>query len=105
MATIADGRTIPFDWYSDPAVLRLEQERIFRRAWQYAGRADQVAEPGDWFTCFAGTIPIVVTRDKSGNVNAFVRSRPANGKGSAARRSLTRMKYRCSSESVVPKIS
>ena len=51
MATIADGRTIPFDWYSDPAVLRLERERIFRRTWQYAGRADQVAEPGAFFTC------------------------------------------------------
>ena len=35
-------RTIPFDWYSDPAVLRLERERIFRRTWQYAGRAHQV---------------------------------------------------------------
>ena len=46
MATIADGRTIPFDWYSDPAVLRLERERIFRRTWQYAGRADQVARAG-----------------------------------------------------------
>jgi hypothetical protein len=34
MATLADGRTLPFDWYSDPAVLRLELERILRLTWQ-----------------------------------------------------------------------
>ena len=72
MATLADGRTIPFDWYSDPAVLRLERERIFRRAWQYAGRADQVAEPGAFFTCDLGGIPIVVVRDDTGGLRAFL---------------------------------
>jgi phenylpropionate dioxygenase-like ring-hydroxylating dioxygenase large terminal subunit len=69
---LAGGATLPAEWYGDPAILRLEQERIFRRAWQYAGRVDQVAEPGDYFCCFAGHIPIVVVRDRSGSVNAFV---------------------------------
>lgn len=72
MATLADGRTIPFDWYSDPAVLRLEQERIFRRAWQYAGRADQVAETGSFFTCDAGGVPVVVVRDSENRLRAFL---------------------------------
>ena len=72
MATIADGRTIPFDWYSDPAVLRLERERIFRRTWQYAGRADQVAEPGAFFTCDLGGVPVVVVRDEDGTLRAFL---------------------------------
>jgi phenylpropionate dioxygenase-like ring-hydroxylating dioxygenase large terminal subunit len=72
MATIADGRTLPFDWYSDPAVLRLERERIFRRAWQYAGRADQAAEPGAFFTCGLGGVPIVVVRDEEGALRAFL---------------------------------
>jgi len=72
MATLADGRTLPFDWYSDPAVLRLERERIFRRAWQYAGRADQVAEPGAFFTCDLGGVPIVVVRDEQRELRAFL---------------------------------
>jgi choline monooxygenase len=72
MATLADGRTLPFDWYSDPAVLRLERDRIFRRAWQYAGRADQVAEPGSYFTCELGGVPIVVVRDREGSLRAFL---------------------------------
>jgi phenylpropionate dioxygenase-like ring-hydroxylating dioxygenase large terminal subunit len=69
---LAGGATLPASWYSDAAVLRREQDAIFRRTWQYAGRLDQVAEPGDWFTTFAGTIPVVVTRDPSGSLNAFV---------------------------------
>jgi choline monooxygenase len=72
MATIADGRTLPFDWYSNPDVLRLERERIFRRAWQYAGRADQVAEPGSFFTCDAGGVPIVVVREREDRLRAFL---------------------------------
>lgn len=44
---LARGATLPADWYTDPAVLSLEQERIFRRSWQYAGRVDQVERAGD----------------------------------------------------------
>ena len=66
------GATLPADWYVDPGVLRLEQERIFTRSWQYAGRADQVSSPGDFFTCFAGHVPVVVVRDRSAELRAFV---------------------------------
>jgi choline monooxygenase len=72
MATLADGRTLPYGWYTDPAVLRLEQERVFRRHWQYAGRAAQVAEPGQYFTGRAGDVPVVVVRGRDGELNGFV---------------------------------
>jgi hypothetical protein len=29
--------TLPWSWYSDPQMLPREQERIFRRGWQYVG--------------------------------------------------------------------
>lgn len=66
------GYTLPAGWYTDPAILRLEEERIFRHAWQYAGRSDQVEEPGAYFTCRVGAVPIVVVRDREGALNAFV---------------------------------
>ena len=72
MVTRTDGRTLPWSWYTDEAVLRLEQERVFQRAWQYAGRADQVAEPGSFFAYGAGEIPVVVVRDREGSLNAFL---------------------------------
>jgi phenylpropionate dioxygenase-like ring-hydroxylating dioxygenase large terminal subunit len=71
-AALAAGATLPADWYADPAIQRLESERIFARTWQYAGRADRVAKPGDFFTCFAGQIPIVVVRDTEGVLRGFV---------------------------------
>ena len=64
--------SFPWSWYTEPDVLRREQERIFRRTWQYAGHAGEVAEPGSYFTCAAGHVPVVVTRERSGSLNAFV---------------------------------
>jgi phenylpropionate dioxygenase-like ring-hydroxylating dioxygenase large terminal subunit len=64
--------TLPWSWYSDPELLRREQELIFRRAWQYAGPAEHAAEPGDYFTCRVGDVPVVVTRDRAGALHAFL---------------------------------
>jgi len=67
-----DDVTLPFAWYSDEAMLRRERARIFARSWQYAGRTEQVAEPGAFLATEAGGIPILVVRDKQGELRAFV---------------------------------
>jgi phenylpropionate dioxygenase-like ring-hydroxylating dioxygenase large terminal subunit len=56
-------RTLPYSWYTDPEVLRREQERIFRTAWQYVGHEGVVADDGDQFAAEAGGVPVVVVRD------------------------------------------
>ena len=66
------GWTLPASWYSEPAVLQLERERIFTSAWQYAGPAELVAEPGSYLASVAGHIPVVVTRAADGELRAFV---------------------------------
>ena len=65
-------RTLPYAWYTDPAVLRVEQERIFARSWQYATRADLVAEPGSMTPAWAGSLPVLVVRGSDGELRAFV---------------------------------
>ena len=72
MAVAGDTRTLPYEWYVDPNALRLEQERVFRRLWQYAGRADQVAELGAFFACRAGDVPVVVVRGRDGALRGFL---------------------------------
>jgi choline monooxygenase len=72
VATAATTRTLPYDWYTDPAVLRVEQERVFARSWQYAARLDQVAEPGQLTTAYAGTLPVVLARARDGELRGFV---------------------------------
>ena len=66
------GITLPFDWFCDPEVFRLEQRRVFADSWVYAGVLDWVAEPGQFLTTQAGLVPIVVTRDEKGSLNGFV---------------------------------
>jgi phenylpropionate dioxygenase-like ring-hydroxylating dioxygenase large terminal subunit len=64
--------TLPWEWYLSPDVLRTEQEQIFRDAWNYAGPAEWVGEPGARFPCRAGDVPIVVVRDRDRTLRAFV---------------------------------
>ena len=72
MAVGGATRTLPWSWYVDPAALRLEQERIFGRLWQYAGRADEVAEPGSYSATRVGHVPVVLVRDEEDELRAFV---------------------------------
>lgn len=71
-ATLAAGWTLPAAWYSDPATLALEQERIFAPGWHYLAHAAAVAEPGSFLAGSAGLTPIVATRDDDGELRAFV---------------------------------
>ncbi len=64
--------TVPWDWYTDPAILRLEQDRIFRSSWQYVGHANEIAEPGSFRATRAGHVPVVLVRDEEGVLRAFL---------------------------------
>ncbi len=72
MATEAATRTIPWSWYVDAAVLELEQERVFDRAWQYVAHAGQLGEPGSYVATRAGRLPVLVVRDRAGALRAFL---------------------------------
>ena len=72
MSTTTDFSTIPYDWYIDPAVARLEQERIFRRTWQYAAHTGELSEPGSFVTARAGVVPVVIVRGRDNELRAFV---------------------------------
>jgi choline monooxygenase len=60
------GLSLPASWYTDPVVAERERDHIFRRSWQYAGRAEQLAHVGDYLTGVAGDIPVVVVRGDDG---------------------------------------
>ena len=72
MATLDSTRTLPWGWYTDPAVLRLEQEQIFRRSWQYIGHAGEVGVPGSFSATRVGHVPVVLVRDEEGELRAFL---------------------------------
>jgi phenylpropionate dioxygenase-like ring-hydroxylating dioxygenase large terminal subunit len=71
-ATSAGRSTVPWSWPSDPAILARETDRIFRRAWQYAGRLGELPGPGSYVASATGPMPIVLTLDGDGVLRGFV---------------------------------
>ena len=61
----------PPDWYLDSRFLELEQERVFRRTWQWVGHVGQIAAPGAYFTCEVAGDPLIVVRGEDGRLRAF----------------------------------
>ena len=49
----------------------LEVERIFLKEWLWVGHAEHVTEPGDYFSFTLVDEPIIVVRDKVGELRAF----------------------------------
>jgi choline monooxygenase len=71
MAPIERAWTIPASWYVDPRVADLENRSVFSRSWQMVGRADQVREPGGYFTDELAGEPILVVRGGDGALRGF----------------------------------
>jgi choline monooxygenase len=64
--------TIPSFWYTDPEVYEAERRAVFARSWHVLGRADQVAEPGQFITAEIAGTPVVAVRDSDGKLGAFI---------------------------------
>jgi choline monooxygenase len=69
---LEEGWTLPASWYGDPSVFDAELEHVFARSWQYVGRADQAADPGQFFAARAGHVPVVVVRGRDSVLRGFV---------------------------------
>src|SRR5262249_325612 len=63
--------SVPAAFYTDPGVLQLELERIFRRSWQVVGHCHQVANPGDFFTTELQGEPLLLVRGAGGELKGF----------------------------------
>jgi phenylpropionate dioxygenase-like ring-hydroxylating dioxygenase large terminal subunit len=71
-ASLNSGATLPASWYTSESVFNREMRAIFSRSWQYACRIDEVAHPGDYRACRAGNVPVVVVRNRSNGIAAFI---------------------------------
>jgi len=69
--TATHRHTLPGRDYHDQAVFELERERIFFRSWFYAGRAEQVEAPGQWFTIDVVGESVLVIRGDDRKLRAF----------------------------------
>lgn len=74
--------TIASRFYTDPAILEIEKQKIFLRTWQLVGTLSQpcgegngaprtIADPETFFTAEVAGEPVVIVRDKAGALRAF----------------------------------
>ncbi len=61
---------VPVARYFDPAFARLEEERLWARAWQMACRLEEIPEPGDYVEYRIGDQSLIIVRVDDGTVRA-----------------------------------
>lgn len=60
------------DVFTDPDLFDLEMKHIFEGNWVFLAHESQLPEPNDYFTTWIGRQPVVVTRDKGGELHAVI---------------------------------
>ncbi len=60
--------------YTSPEFYDREVERIFRKSWNFIGRADEIAKPGDFMVFDLVGESIIVLRDGAGRLRGFANS-------------------------------
>ena len=65
--------------YTDQHLFDLEMEHIFESAWVYCGHESQVKNTGDYFTFDIGRQPMIMVRDKTGDINVLYNRCPHRG--------------------------
>ena len=65
------ARAMPKSVYTSPDFLALEEKHIFGAQWLSAGRADTLKGPGDYLTMEVGGEPIIILRDRDGELRGL----------------------------------
>lgn len=63
--------TLPASVYLDANMLECEKAEIFWRTWQIVGRREQVRNPGDYLCANLLGEPLLIARDKDGELRGF----------------------------------
>lgn len=67
-----DGSRVSRRLYYDEALYRLEQSRVFGRAWLFLGHISQLSEANDYFLTYMGEESVLVSRSREGVIGAHL---------------------------------
>jgi benzoate/toluate 1,2-dioxygenase subunit alpha len=81
--------------FTDEEIFELEIKHIFEGNWIYLAHESQVPNPGDYFTTYIGRQPVVITRDKSGELHCLVNACAHRGAMICRRKTDNRMTLTC----------
>jgi len=74
LSRLADYQPIsalPRDFYTSETDYRLELETIWYRDWLFVGHDCEIPHAGDYFTVQIGEYPLIVVRDRDGEIRSF----------------------------------
>ncbi len=60
------------DIFTDPELFELEMKHIFEGNWIYLAHESQIPNKNDYFTTYMGRQPVVIARNRNGELNAFI---------------------------------
>ncbi|KAF2819323.1 putative Rieske 2Fe-2S family protein [Ophiobolus disseminans] len=64
-------RALPASWYTSQAMYEIERRAIFSKRWLFMTHTTRVKNTGDWLRYTVAGYDIIITKDRSGKVNAF----------------------------------
>jgi len=65
--------------YTDPMIFREELERIWYRTWVYVGHESEIPSNNDYVTKSIGPTPVIMVRDKAGEIRLLLNKCPHRG--------------------------
>ena len=68
---LADSETLPPECYTDAGFYEFEKEALFNHEWLCVGRVEQVKNPGDYFTTKIIGEPLLIAKDRAGEIRAM----------------------------------
>ncbi|WP_157218082.1 aromatic ring-hydroxylating oxygenase subunit alpha [Flavisphingomonas formosensis] len=70
-ALVRDDR-VHTSLYRDAAIFEAEMDRIFKNSWVWVAHASEIADRNSYKTSYVGRQPVIVTRDKDGQVHVLL---------------------------------
>ena len=58
--------------YTDPTIFKEEIVKIFGQNWVYLAHESEIPNPNDFKTGYLGKRPIIITRDRNGEIHSFL---------------------------------
>lgn len=81
--------------YYDPAIYEEELRKIWYRTWVYVGHVSEVPKPNDYVTKAIGPTPVLLVRDRHGEIRLLLNKCPHRGNQLCAYRQGNRTTFTC----------
>jgi len=71
-AALVESDRVHTSLYNDPDIFSAEMEKIFQRTWVWVGHVSEIPNPGDFVTTYVGLQPVIVNRDRDGEIHVLL---------------------------------